>query len=205
MAAPTILEIYSLIDFTKSYPAIDQAAFPSTPDKDFWSSTSVAGSPSLARYANFELGDTNEVSTSFFGRVRCVKGFSTAAGLPAPKCYPAGGRYSGSATEVSDGKTGLTWQRGVAPNAKTWSEAVAYCSTLGGGFRLPSIKELLTIVDFNKTGVAIDANFTGTTAANFWSSTANLDDASYAMLIHFGNGGVGVTAKTVLNEVRCVK
>lgn len=124
------------------------------------------------------------------------------AGLP---CYPSP-RFTVSATEVVDGKTGLTWQRSVAPEAKTWADAKTYCPTVGANFRLPSVKELLTIVDFTRSEPAIDtAVFPGTKSASFWTSSPVAGSPPFAWFVGFESGvtnglGVGETS-----QVRCVR
>jgi hypothetical protein len=100
-----------------------------------------------------------------------------ATGADAPPC-----RYvvPGDGT-VIDTKTGLVWQQALATpvGALDWPTAVQYCPTqrFGGRdhWRLPTIKELLTLVD---TGIAvtpqtfaIDARFFPTPAKVLWSST----------------------------------
>ena len=47
---------------------------------------------------------------------------------------------------VNDTKTHLVWQRESPVQAKSWDEAQAYCQSLGDGWRIPSFKELQTIV-----------------------------------------------------------
>ncbi len=47
-------------------------------------------------------------------------------------------------------RTGLTWQVAVDGQLRTWEAARAHCQGLtaaGGGWRLPSMKELQTLVD----------------------------------------------------------
>ncbi len=128
------------------------------------------------------------------------------AALAALPCYPAP-RFTVSASEVVDGKTGLIWQRGVAPVVKTWADAKAYCPTVGANFRLPSVKELLTIVDLTKFAApAIDTTaFPGTPSAAFWTSSAMAGNSLYAWLVDFdvGNPSSGEVVGT--NQVRCVR
>src|SRR5262245_6733074 len=59
------------------------------------------------------------------------------------------GRYTVTTDTVTDTETGLTWARTAgAPVAH--AGAVSYCASLataGGGWRLPEIKELLSLMD----------------------------------------------------------
>lgn len=126
------------------------------------------------------------------------------AGLP---CYPSP-RFTLSATEVRDGKTGLTWQRGVAPVARTWADAKAYCPMVGANFRLPSVKELLTILDFTKTNTppAIDTTaFPGTPALDFWTSSGEASGPYLAWFVNFADGGTFNAGVSNTYQVRCVR
>jgi hypothetical protein len=73
-------------------------------------------------------------------------------------------RYSADGNDtVTDHKTGLMWQRSDDGQLRNWTDAGQYCVDLGlGGYvdwRVPSIEELLTIVDFSRTDPAIDPVF----------------------------------------------
>lgn len=52
---------------------------------------------------------------------------------------------------VLDRETSLEWLRDVAPDRLAWSEARSYCANLaaqGGGWRLPTQRELLTVLRY---------------------------------------------------------
>ena len=89
-------------------------------------------------------------------------------GAPQPRCYRAGARYSlDSADVATDRATGLAWRRPVQPDATDWNGAKTGCAALGGGWRLPSLHELDTIVDHTVTAPSIDAvTFPGTPMTN---------------------------------------
>ncbi|WP_080682792.1 DUF1566 domain-containing protein [Sorangium cellulosum] len=59
-----------------------------------------------------------------------------------------------------DRSTGLLGQRGASLTTFSWSDALAYCEKLNladyTDWRLPSVKELLSIVDDPQSGPAID-------------------------------------------------
>lgn len=98
---------------------------------------------------------------------------------------------------ITDNVTGLMWQKEDDNNMRTFDEAVTYCEslTLGGysDWRLPSRKELITIVDYSiaNPGPAINATyFQNTNAAGYWTSTAYAGSASYAWVVYFTDGNV---------------
>ncbi len=200
---PTMVELYSLVDFTKLDPRLDNAVFPDTPDAAFWTSSARAGEAWYV--SNFEAYASGDVPASVPYRVRCVRS-------AALRCYPVP-RFITSAIDVVDGKTGLLWTRGMAmAERRTWAEAKAYCATLG--FRLPSVKELVTIIDFTKSAPAIDtAVFLGPYAEDFWTSSEVAGQPSSAWVVRFRGGdlggdfnaGPGSGTKTYPSLVRCVR
>ena len=110
---------------------------------------------------------------------------------------------------VTHNKTGLTWQRcsvgqtwvdggcdGKA-TAVTQTTAVALTSDLGGktDWRLPTYRELQTIVDYSKASPATSLIiFPSTPSQLFWSATSASSNDSYAWFIDFssGKGDIGV-------------
>ncbi len=72
---------------------------------------------------------------------------------------------------------------------KQAEEAVA---ALGEGWRLPTIKELFSLVDHTKTGPAIDTEkFPDTKSDWYWSSTPTTWNSSARWVVGFHNGFVG--------------
>jgi hypothetical protein len=133
-----------------------------------------------------------------------------ALASPARAAAPAG-RYTTTIDAVTDTKTGLVWQRAV-PNATfTWQSALAYCQNLrlggAGGYRLPTVKELATLVDETASAApAIDATaFPSTAAAFFWSSTPLVDAPGKAWGVHFQKGNATTTTTPTTSRLRCVK
>ncbi len=107
---------------------------------------------------------------------------------------------------ITDRATGLVWQEADSGKGMNWQEALAYAEglTLAGhsDWRLPSVKELQSIVDYTRSpdttrSAAIDPIFRVTTIRNeggkpdapcYWSSTthASLTRASTAAYVAFG-------------------
>ena len=131
---------------------------------------------------------------------------SAAARAAAPA-----GHYTFPATgTVFDTKTKLTWQRTAPATTYAWADAKTYCAgvgaSLGGtGWRLPTIKELMTIIDETQVAPPIDSTaFPGTPVFAFWSSTLT-SDSSQAWTLDFSNtGNTGGDVLTATYNVRCV-
>ena len=121
---------------------------------------------------------------------------------------------------VKDTVTGLVWQKcsygqnndagctGTA-GTKIWKDALAYCEslTLGGrsDWRLPNVKELLTLVNPLKSSPAIDtAVFPATVSSVYWSSSPDVSYPTYAWIVYFLSGFVTSTNMTSIYQVRCV-
>jgi hypothetical protein len=110
-----------------------------------------------------------------------------------------------------DAKTGLSWQQ--APGAKaTQADATTYCAGLnlaGTGWRLPTMKELETIVDDSRFNPAIDPLFTEAMsqgAVPTWSSSplSGLEEA-YGWYVTFFDGSAWYQYLVEMGEVRCVR
>ncbi len=119
------------------------------------------------------------------------------------------GRYMAGNGTVLDTETGLTWQQEYAADYYTWAEAKTYCAGLnleGGGWRLPNMKELQTLVDESRFNPAIDVNFfPGTPSDSFWSSSPVAGVASGAWIVNFYNGFTDLYDVSNTYRVRCVR
>jgi hypothetical protein len=201
---PSKIELESIVDETKANPAIDGRAFPSTPAEEFLSTSPIAAAPVPGWWwFDFSEGGESLLSTGMDGpyRVRCVRGPDGQAspGNPAK-------RYAVSNGGVTDTRSGLVWQSTVSASTYTWEAAKTHCSGIGGGWRLPSLKELLTLVDPTRTGPCIDPVFSGTATSSFWTASPYVvDPPGYAWVVSFGGGEAGGLATTVTNYVRCVR
>ena len=166
---PTITEPQSIVDFSRKMPAIDTNFFPgtvfsATTSSGYWSSTPYASSPNSAWFIPFGYGHVDSANTGAAFAARAVRGGKKA-----------GGFMDNDDGTVTDTATGLMWQQG-APSSMTWEAALTYADGLAlAGFndwRLPTITELQSIVDFSRASPAIDTNwFPGTGVSYYWSST----------------------------------
>jgi hypothetical protein len=135
---------------------------------------------------------------------------------PADASAP-GGRYvvtngGTSSGTVYDSKTRLTWQQTTSSIPYTRADAKTYCagvgSSLGGtGWRLPTLKELQSLVDYSQTTPPmIDSTaFPGTPSDFFWSASPLAGSSSGAWDVYFGNGQTGFCGVSGTFNVRCVR
>jgi hypothetical protein len=162
---PTWLELASVVDYGAT-PAMPAALMVPT-DKSFqlWS---ASGNAPMARVlSTYDGSFSSSARTESFGTV-CVRG------------TPLANRFEseGGCSSVQDLETGLVWQRdpvGIPSFAATWVSALAYCEGLTldghGDWRLPSIKELATLVVDRPSGPTIDPVFPALPGDLFLSST----------------------------------
>jgi Protein of unknown function (DUF1566) len=118
------------------------------------------------------------------------------------------GRYQFDADTVYDTKTKLTWQRAYSPNTMTQTNAIAYCLGLdlnGLGWRLPTVKEISSLVDMDLYEPAIDPVFTDTPGTFFWSSSPVAGPADQGFSLDFGGGFVGIDPIISQCHARCVR
>ena len=134
-------------------------------------------------------------------------------------------RYSASADnqEITDAKTGLIWRRcaeGMAWKVRTCAGtavfpdqanaaalAKAAASSSGQGWRLPTMKELSSIVsvrDAEEGKAVIDGvAFPATPTARFWTSSSV--GPGYFMFVGFIEGSAGEGARNSPGAVRLVR
>ena len=132
--------------------------------------------------------------------------WSVAARADAPA-----GRFAAAGGIVTDAKTGLRWQQ-TLDKAGTLAEVKAYCASLdlqGTGWRVPTMKELETIVDDSRYQPALDPIFAfGITAFSWviWSSTPLSGlESSYGWFVSFSDGSAWYQYEVAKGAARCVR
>jgi len=94
---------------------------------------------------------------------------------------PPDSAYTVSTRGVIDNATGLMWEQTASPITNSWGEAWEYCQSKQTGFngglddwRLPSVGELMSIVDYGAYVPAINSVvFPGTSLGlPYWTATA---------------------------------
>ena len=164
------------------------------------------------------------------GQTTCYDGTGTAIACPAPgqplaqdgsyDINPLSYNDNGDGT-VTDNNTGLVWQKNGDANTYNWYQATGtydatynpssenVCGSLGSGWRLPTKKELLSIVDYSVPypGPTIRADvFPNTTGAYHWSSTTVGALSGYPFQVFFNTGDAGAfNPAGVSSYVKCVR
>lgn len=105
---------------------------------------------------------------------------------------------------VLDTRTGLEWERKHS-GPMTWQKAMDYSALNTVGWRLPTIEELITLINFAKVNPASD--FLGMPSEWFWSSSSSFyaSNVSDAWYVSFSYGNVNTTYKSRAGYVRCVR
>jgi hypothetical protein len=125
------------------------------------------------------------------------------------------GRYSypPAGGTVYDTKTKLTWQRTAPTAGYTWADAATYCGsatvsgTLGGaGWRVPTVKELQSLIDSSQPAPPFaDRTAFPDAAGVFWTSTLLAGTPSAAWVVLFNSGGTLTGLLSAVPRVRCVR
>jgi len=196
---PTRLELVSIFDYSLDSPVLDLGVFAPSTD-EFWTSSQTADGLSGWTLTTYQGNVCTKPKTRhYYGR--CVLD-------PMGDAYQASTltHYDQSvAGEVRDLATLLTWEAWDSQNGSTRTliNATSYCQNKGTDWRLPSIKELLTIISDENT--INSALFPNVILGNYWTATTVYDGGvtSRHWALHFGTGLTSGTETSAY--VRCVK
>jgi hypothetical protein len=112
---------------------------------------------------------------------------------------------------VIDTKTNLMWQddRLAKTTIKNWHNGITHCKELKFAsfedWRLPTVVELMSIVDYGRGDIAIDKNFKNINDTGYWSSSEAISDKTTAWAIDSKTGFDTWTLKTNDEAIRCVR
>lgn len=124
----------------------------------------------------------------------------------------------GDGSEVLHRKTGLIWKRcsfgqnwdgetcqGNLPS-RNWNLALNVAADAGEGWRLPNVKELMTIVERCRHDPAINREvFPETRATEFWSSSPYVALPGGALIVDFEHGNSSWSSKGLNRPLRLVR
>jgi len=107
------------------------------------------------------------------------------------------------------GAIGGVWGAPGTPALMSWNVGLDECELLNyaghSDWRMPNIKELMSIVDFSRMPSCIDPAFTFVQLAGYWSSTTYATMTAMAWQIKFSDGGMETNIKVNFDFVRPVR
>ena len=202
---PTVKELTYIVNYGIPYPGptINPDFFPNTQQSFYWSSISHANYKIYAWGVPFDYGydgyyNFNKDHNYY---VRAVRG-----GQPGPLFTEYSDNGDGT---VTDKFTDLMWQQTGSSSNLTWEQSLAYCENLNlGGYtdwRLPTIKELRSLVDFSRYSPSINTTFFPNTQTFYCSSTTYTKNTDNAWGVYFNDGYDGYGSKVNGGYVRAVR
>jgi len=146
----------------------------------------------------------HQIFSNLIGLILCWSCFASSLSLATDTWVPNGDSI------VTDVATGLMWQQQDDGIARSHGDAISYCQGLNladeTGWRLPNIKELISIVDYRSESPATDeAAFLGVTSVDYWSETTHASNPGNAWVVNFLIGITFEESKTDKKNVRCVR
>lgn len=111
---------------------------------------------------------------------------------------------------VLDRETGLVWEQSPSTTPDNWYNQSSHCinSNTGGrtGWRLPTIQELLSLVDRSQSNPSLPSGHPFTVlSVFFWSATTDAGNTSLAWFVRLGVGDVFGGVKVGTNVAWCVR
>ena len=150
---PLISELMSIVYYGTYDPAINSVAFPGSNSDAYWSANILAANLEKAWAVDYSGGyvGNDDISEALY--VRCVRG----------KSVGYGNFENNNNGTVTDLATGLMWQREDDATPRNLADATSYCQDLDLGgerdWRLPTVKELFSIVDEKMASPVINLSF----------------------------------------------
>jgi len=170
---PTQKELQSIVDYSKHKPTVNTDYFSNIIAHKYWSSSTNTDDKSRAGAMSFYGGSSLTEKKSAMWYVRAVRG-------KPPD--PGGSLIVNGDGTVTDITTGLMWQQDTAHDGligMTWQDALSYCEDLTLGnyndWRLPTVSELLSIINLVKHNFAIHTKYFPNTeiVTYYWTSTTS--------------------------------
>ena len=218
---PRIDELNSIVEHGTYNPAINSTIFSNTTtDNYFWSASVYPDNTSVAWFIRFGYGasDFGGKSNSTVG-IRLVRGIQPCS-VNSLNTSPSVDFIDNKDGTVTHKKTGLMWQRcsigqtwngttctGLA-STMTWDNATKQSSSFANynDWRLPTQKELQTIVEYGNYNPAINISvFPNTPSVWFLSSSPHADYTGILWFVSFRNGYNGFDSKDGRYAVRFVR
>jgi uncharacterized repeat protein (TIGR01451 family) len=213
---PRLDELFSIVEFSASTPAINTTIFPNTGQYSaVWSSELRNFNPDCPNdcvvliYFNYGYSSSGDRKDYDYGvGIRFVRNqnFNVFSG----EYTPTNDFIDNGDGTVKHKKTNLVWQRCVvgqtwngltcigSPSMFTYAQAIAEVESAfaKNGWRLPTLSEFQTIMEYSKFDPSVNTNIFPTVihrlpdpiSNSFWTSTVNASDQSYMWTTNFFSG-----------------
>ena len=213
---PTRIELLTILDYGNAPGVVNKTVFPDSAqaggDIAWTSSLNLLRAKLTDRYVvDLKLALVNvqtiEQTSNLY---RCVRGGPTTS--PANRYAVVTGTGGAATSTARDVRTGVTWQVAAFPTTQLYDEAKLSCAalTLGGPgapWRLPTIRELVTLIDESReTTPLVPPLFDAGPTARYWSETIRVNPATAAYALDTGTANVHQEAiASERMSVRCVR
>lgn len=200
---PNIRELQTIVDRTAVNPAIDLSEFPNTPASNFRQSTPVTGITVNIWTVDFRDGGVGYGPNEYLFSVRLVRSDGDNGIWTVNR--PSSDYVNNGDGTVTHTPTGLMWQRCAVGQVMTnsvcsgtanlydWDVASMLTSNFAEevDWRIPTPDELNSLVDYSRSGPAINTSlFPNTPWSSFWSNLADIQNSSFAWSVGFTMGGI---------------
>jgi cytochrome c553 len=171
---PLMKELVSIADYGNYRPSIDMDAFLNMPSgsSGIWAFPAIADHKEHVWHVGFPDGHIMGQHIYSVKMVRCVRADGGAA-------FHANAFTDNGDGTITDEVTGLMWQQQIDYELRPWLGAIEYCEGLElaghDDWRLPNVKEGVSLVDYNRFAPTIDEAFFPNTPSErfFWLSTSD--------------------------------
>lgn len=175
---PSAYELFSLLKSDSDvYNFLDANAFPNNTGAWYWSATTYEATPWLSLAVSIFPTSAPEAGDGPVTIFPDIPDYEFDA-----RCVRGGRSFTSRYTDLGDGtvrdnRSGLVWEQAPSQGSLTPREAQAYCRSLslaGGGWRVPTITEVVGLSDNPQGYPSLDVAFespSGSLPSAQWSST----------------------------------
>lgn len=204
---PTYKELMSIVDYAREQPSINDE-FQNCAQASYWSSTKLTRDNDQAWYVYFREAESDfQYITELFSfekNIRCVTDeFANRRSVDT--------NFTRAGNIVTDNIHHLQWQDETKTKVEkyTFSEAEAYCASLTldgfGGWRVPSVKEYMSILDVTNNDPSTYDDFLYTAYNKpYWTNNERVNQF-YGWYMDFENGEASYLNYHFEYYVRCVR
>jgi Protein of unknown function (DUF1566) len=206
---PSFIELFSLVNHDAGPPLQDLLLVGAGASIDgygayLWTITPAPSMPGQFQVVNFADGHSSGRDESTLISVRCVRSPNAQGDVLH--------RYDTSEQgSVLDRMTGLRWERNVDQAKFSPGQAVPVCASHGAGWRMPTVKELATLLDLEHGAPwIVEPLVNDTPLGQYWSTVPNTTGTiSGKWGVDFENGwlfkAIAVGREPPTAYVRCVQ